>query len=221
MLKHLHHERKMQLSSVFGQSFFTFNLSKLCQDVHDSCLHCVSHFYKNKSNKALGPERQFNDCMTPNYVFSFDTMYLPKSGPYSFLLIGVEGVSSYVTLYPLKSNTVQEVINSLTVHLTLIPHFSVAKTDFGPEMSRQLTEFLAMMNIPHYSSVAMRSQSQGQPEIKIKIIRNLMNKITDASNLDRNKWAAMLPFISQTINRTHLSSVKGLSRAQLLFSPYI
>ena len=48
-----------------------------------------------------------------------------------------------------------------------------------------------------------------------------MNKITDASNSNRNKWAAMLPFISQTINRTHLSSAKGLSRAQLLFSPYI
>ena len=51
VLKHLHHERKMQLSSVFGQSFFTFNLSKLCQDVHDSRLHCASYFYKKNSNK--------------------------------------------------------------------------------------------------------------------------------------------------------------------------
>ena len=126
-----------------------------------------------------------------------------------------------MTLYPLKTNRVQEVINALKTHLTLFPHFSVAKTDFGPEMSRQLTEFLAMLNILHHSSVANRSQSQGQPEITIKIIRSLMNRITEASNVNRNKWADMLPFIAQTINSTHLSSAKGHSRAQLLFSPYI
>ena len=169
---YLRNNHLVYLDKLFSLS----NLSKLCQEVHDSCLHCLSYFYKKKSNKALGPERQFEDCMTPNYVFSFDTMYLPKSGPYSFLLIGVEQVSSYVTLYPLKTNTVQEVINALKTHLTLFPHFSVAKTDFGPEMSRQLTEFLAMLNILHHSSVANRSQSQGQPEIIIKIIRSLMNR---------------------------------------------
>ena len=107
-------------------------------------------------------------------------MYLPKSGPYNFLLIGVEIVTSYVTLYHLKTNTVAEVMKALRTHLTFFPHFSIAKSDFGPEMSQQLTEFLAIMNIHHYNGVAVRSQANGQAEITIHIIRKLMNKITDS-----------------------------------------
>ena len=83
VLRHFHYEKRMhispkQLSSIFGQCFFTLNLSKLCQDVSESCLHCVSYFFRNRSQKALGPERQFDDCLTPNWAWSFDTMYLPK-----------------------------------------------------------------------------------------------------------------------------------------------
>ena len=148
-------------------------------------------------------------------------MYLRKSGPYNFFLTGVEMVTSYVTLYPSKTNTVAEVIKALRTHLTLFPHFSVAKSDFGPDMSQQLTEFLAMMNIHHYDGVAVRSQANGQAEITIRITRKLMNKITDSANLNRSKWSEMLPFIAECINKTQLSSAKGLSRAQLLFSPHI
>ena len=114
-----------------------------------------------------------------------------------------------------------EVIKSLRTHLSLFPHFSVAKTDFGPEMSKGLTEFLAMLSIHQYDGIAVRSQANGQAEISIKIIRKLMNKITDSSSLNREKWPEMLPFISSCINQTQLSSAKGLSRAQLLFSPHI
>ena len=43
----------------------------------------------------------------------------------------------------------------------------------------------------------------------------------DSSGLNRGKWHEMLPFIANCVNQTQLCSAKGLSRAQLLFSPYV
>ena len=77
--------------------------------------------------------RLFDDVMTPNVIWLFVVMYLPPSGGFSHLLLGVEMLSAYVVLYPLKANTAEEVVRSLKPHLTLFPHFLVAKSDFGPE----------------------------------------------------------------------------------------
>ena len=136
-------------------------------------------------------------------------MYLPPSGPFTHLLLGVEMVSSYIVLYPLKSNTTSEVIRCLRTHLSLFPHFAVAKTDLGAEMSKALTEFLALFSIHHYSSIPVRSQSNGHAEISIKNIRKLINQIVDSLGLNRNHLQEMLPFIANGVNQTQLSSAKG------------
>ena len=226
VLRHFHIEKKMhisakQLGCLFGQSFFSFGWGELCQKITGECLHCITHYYKNKQNKALGEERLFDDIITPNVVWSWDVMYLPASGGFTHLLLGVEMISSYVVLYPLRANTADEVVKILKTHLSLFPHFSVAKSDFGSEMSQKVTEFLPLHSIHHYLSIPVISQSNGQAEIAIKIIRTLINRIVDSSGLQRNQWHNMIPFITNCINQTHLSSAQGLSRTQLLFSPYL
>ena len=62
VLRHFHVEKKLhispkQLGSLFGQTFYTFNLGKLCQEISEGCLHCVSHFFRNRRHRALGQER--------------------------------------------------------------------------------------------------------------------------------------------------------------------
>ena len=132
-------------------------------------------------------------------------MYLPPSGGFSHLLLGVEMLSGYVVLYPLRANTAEKVVRSLKTHLTLFPHFLVAKSDFGPEMSQKVTEFLALHSIHHYSGIPNRSQSNGQAEVNIKIVRTLINRIVDSSALHRTQWINMLPYITNCINKSHLT----------------
>ena len=55
----------------------------------------------------------------------------------------------------------------------------------------------------------------------IKIVRILINRIVDSPALHRTQWHNMLPYISNCINKTHLTSAQGLTRTQLLFSPYV
>ena len=120
--------------------------------------------------------RLFEDVMTPNMCWSFDVMYLPPSKGFTHLLLGVEMLSGYLVLYPLRANTAEEVIKSLTTHLTLFPHFLVARSDFGPEFSQKVTEFLGQHSIHHLSAIPNRSQANGQAEVNIKIVRTLLNR---------------------------------------------
>ena len=87
--------------------------------------------YRNRQTKALGGNRLFEDVMTPNLCWAFDVMYLPPSKGYTHLLLGVENLSGYLVLYPLRANTVEEVIKSLTTHLAVILIAELPKTIQG------------------------------------------------------------------------------------------
>ena len=148
-------------------------------------------------------------------------MHLPDSHGFTHILVGVEAISSYVVLYPMKGVTVDQVIKCLHQHLTLFPHFKIARTDQGPEFGRKFTQFLATHSIVHAWTIPSRSQVCGQAEISIRITRSIINKIVDASSLNRHNWFKMLPFITNSLNKGQLSGAQGLTRSQLLFSPFV
>ena len=68
-------------------------------------------------------------------------MHLPASHGYTHILVGVEAISSYVVLYPMKGVNVDQVIKCMHQHLTLFPHFKIARTDHGPEFGKNLLSF--------------------------------------------------------------------------------
>ena len=160
------------------------------------------NFYRNRQTKALGETRMFNDILTPNVCWSFDTMFLPPSKGFTHILLGVESISSYIVLYPMRGTNVDEVIRCMHIHLTVFPHFMAARTDHGPEFSSKFTEFLSTHSIHHLWSIPTRSQVNGQAEISIRIIRTLINRIVDSSAMHRTQWVKLLPFITNSINKS-------------------
>ena len=210
-----------QSAAIFGQCFFCFNLEIICKKIVDQCLHCTSNFYRHRQTQALGETRLLGDVWTPNLCWSFDTMHLPDSHGFTHILVGVEAISSYVVLYPMKGVTVDQVIKCIHQHLTLFPHFKIARTDQGPEFGKKFTQFLATHSIFHAWTIPSRSQVCGQAEISIRITRSVINKIVDASSLNRHQWFKLLPFITNSLNKGQLSGAQGLTRSQLLFSPFV
>ena len=138
-----------QSAAIFGQCFFCFNLEIICKKIVDQCLHCTSNFYRHRQTQALGESRLLGDVWTPNLCWSFDSMHLPDSHGFTHILVGVEAISSYVVLYPMKGVTVDQVIKCIHQHLTLFPHFKIARTDQGPEFGKKFTQFLATHSIFH------------------------------------------------------------------------
>ena len=215
------HMSTKQSAAIFGQTFFCFNLDTICKKIVDQCLHCTSNFYRHRQTQALGESRLFGDVWTPNLCWCFDTMHLPDSHGFTHILVGVEAISSYVVLYPMRGVTVDQVIKVVHQHLTNFPHFKIARTDGGPEFGRKFTQFLATHSIVHTWTIPTRSQVLGQAEISIRITRSIINKIVDASSLNRHSWFKMLPFISNSLNKGQLAGAQGLTRSQLLFSPFV
>merc|ERR1711873_313714 len=153
--------------------------------------------------------------------WTFDSMYLPPSQGYTHILLGVEAISSYIVLYPMRGVNVEQVIKCMHIHLTVFPHFRIARTDHGPEFGKKFTQYLSTHSIFHAWSIPSRSQVCGQAEISIRITRTMINKIVDSSALNRNQWLKLLPFISNCLNKGQLTAAQGLTRSQLLFSPFI
>ena len=126
VLRHFHVEKRLhvsakQIATLFGQNFYCFNLEEICRKITDQCLHCSTHFVRNKQTKALGETRMFTDMWTPNVCWTLDTMFLPPSQGYTHILLGVEAISSYIVLYPMRGTNVDEVIRCMHIHLTVFP----------------------------------------------------------------------------------------------------
>ena len=92
-------------------------------------------------------------------------------------------------------------------------------SDFGPEFSSKFTTQLNSMGINHTSRIPRRSQSQGNAEVAIKILKQTLTKVC-ASKLTNREWDICLPLAITSINRSNPRGAP-LSRQRLLYSPFI
>ena len=130
-------------------------------------------------------------------------------------------MSLYTALFPLKDLSVNAICKCIDQFLTLMPKFTILKTDYGAENSKALTQHLAAYNILHWNSVPGRSAQQGLVERHIRSVKNLVNKfIANRGTMDRGDWVKIIPWVAQCINNTEVHA-SGLSRYDLLFSPLI
>ena len=218
VVKMLHLSSK-QMSKLFSFTFFTRNLIRHSQEVSQECLHCTCNFLKKKNSSHLG-ERKLFPVLMPNQVWVLDTLAMPTSLGYSFLSILCDEGSGYITLYPMRACTMNEVQKCLYQHLCNFPAFSVLKSDYGTEYQEQITEFLSKFDIIHYSSIVRRSESQGLSEVSNRMVRSHLKRLISSLGLNRDKWVTILPYVSKNLNSTEIHNT-GLSRVQLLFSPLV
>ena len=75
-------------------------------------------------------------------------------------------------------------------------------SDYGPEFGSQFTAQLNSMGIEHSSRIPRRSQSQGNVEVAIKILKQALTKVC-ASKLSNKEWDIVLPLAMTSINMSN------------------
>ena len=89
------------------------------------------------------------------------------------------------------------------------------RADFGEGFTRVLEEY----NIKHTGEIPQRSQASGAVELGNKLLQTQLARIC-ASDLGKKHWHKSLPKAVQSIN-SYFPYKSGLSRVQLLFSPFV
>ena len=92
-------------------------------------------------------------------------------------------------------------------------------TDFGAEFSTAFTRQLNALGINHSSRIPRRSQSQGNAEVAIRILKTTLTKVC-AGQLTHKDWDLCLPLAITSINQSHPRGAP-LSRQKLYYSPFI
>ena len=225
VLNHLHFSRRLhistsQLARVFLMNFYCFDLQTLSQEVCDSCLPCTTNREAFKNHRELGPQKSLM-IAKPNYSYQANTAYMPPNNGFNYLWVMVDEVLLYTALFPLRDLSVTAVCKCIDKFLTLMPKFTILKTDYGGENSKALTKHLAQYNILHWNSIQARSAQQGLVERHIRSVKTLVNKIiAKQSTMNRCDWVKIISWVAQCINKTEVHA-SGLSRYDLLFSPFI
>ena len=92
-------------------------------------------------------------------------------------------------------------------------------TDFGAEFSTAFTQQLNALGINHPSCIPRRSQSQGNAEVAIKILKTTLTKVC-AGQMTHKDWDLCLPLTVTSINQSNPRGAP-LSRQKLFYSPFI
>ena len=139
---------------------------------------------------------------------------------YRFCLVIVERLTSFISAIPLKSLNADSTADAIRLFIGIIG-FTMSKfsSDYGPEFSTKFTAQLNSMGIDHTSRIPRRSQSQGNVEVAIKILKQTLTKVC-ASRLTNTEWDICLPIAVTSIN---MSNPRGapLSRLRLMYSPFV
>ena len=133
-----------------------------------------------------------------------DIAYLPQSSRgYKFCLVLVERLTSFVSAIPLKTLNAESTSNALRLFVSIVG-FSMSKfcSDYGPEFGTKFTEQLNKLGIDHASRIPRRSESQGNCEVAIKILKQTLTKVC-ASKLSNKQWDLVLPLAVTSINMSN------------------
>ena len=130
-------------------------------------------------HKISGSKRTYENNTQVGEVYFGDIAYLPQSRRgYRFCLVIVERLTSFVSAIPLKSLNAESTSNAIRLFVGIIG-FSMSKfcSDYGPEFGSKFTAQLNTMGIEHTSRIPRRSQSQGNVEVAIKILKQALTKV--------------------------------------------
>ena len=147
-----------------------------------------------------------------------DLAYLPRSTKgFKYLLCFIERVSSYMAAICLKNITAITVSEALKIFLSIIPAPARIESDFGAEFSRIFTLTCQKFNIEHSNQIPSRSQSQGNIEAGIRILKQGLSRLIASNPKGRNDWPSCIPKLIHTIN-SYFPYKSLLSCVQLFFN---
>ena len=142
------------------------------------------------------------------------------SAGYKFCVVFVDRVSSYLTAVPVKALKVANILEAITIYLSIMPFPKNFKSDMGPEYSLKFSAELAKYGILHHGLLPNRSNQQGNVEIGIKLLRTMLSKLVALDKFGgREEWTTALPVVVKNIKES-CAYGSPLSRSALQFSPF-
>jgi hypothetical protein len=132
------------------------------------------------------------------------------------LVVVIDNFSRYLSAYPIKGTTGQEIARCLIQHIGTFGCPNVIQMDNGPEMVNNLvTEVLQLLGTTGATILAYSKEENAIVERANKeVMRHLRALIFEINK--RAQWPQLLP-LSQRIINSEISSVIGVSPNDLLF----
>lgn len=164
----------------------------------NSCYPC---FLQNSSSRR----NKLGIYPVPEYPFQEISMdlceNLNKVGGFSHLLIIQDVLSEYLTIFPLKSKTMNEMSRNLLYGF--LQHFNVQRihTDNGPLFRHNIwLKLMATLNIKIIDSSSLNPQARGKAERAVGIVKTLLKKILATSTSKTLNWENLPYLVSKIIN---------------------
>jgi hypothetical protein len=209
------HPSYTQTRKEFERTFFHPQSGKAAKRVCRACIICSASSNPDKRQIGIGRDRTLKP-ERPRESMSMDILYFPKSsaGHTHGLLIS-DLFSMYLSFFPLKSKSSEEIAQALRQHFSTqgAPKYVYSDNDTA---FRGSTETLfRLFNITHITSFPY-TQKQNTVEASVRKFKNAFRAcILENQIFKQTEWHVLYPLVICRINS--MLSKYGLSREEVHF----
>ena len=217
--KQLNHPSSNQLKKAFYRYFFHPLSSTGIQATNRSCITCrLATNLKPDLHKIVNEKRTIS-AKFPRHVFAMDIIpNLPKSGPYSDILLVTDEYTKFIMLFPLVSKSSDSIYTALHQLFTYSGYIPYLRADNEISLIQAIKRLWKLFPITLLSSAPYSHQQNGLAEKGVGLFKQHVTKLIHDSTTPQEKssWYQNLPLITEYINSTIYNKTK-YTRAELFF----
>jgi hypothetical protein len=213
------HPSTTQTIKEFKAYYYHPIADRIIKEICRNCITCTQTRNKEKKNIGVGRIRTLKPTK-PREGISMDIMYLPKSkGGYTHGLLIGDLFSLYVSFYPMKSKSSQEVAKKLNLYISSHGIPKSIYSDSDPSFRGETEKIIRTYNIQHVTSYPY-NQKENQVEAQVRTFKNAYRAaIAESEIFKREHWDKLFPIVICRINS--LISKYGMSREAMHFGNVI
>jgi transposase InsO family protein len=167
---------------------------------------------RNAENRSvpIGQLRS-NEPTKPRQMVSLDIMYLPKSSKgHTHALIIADMFSMYISFFPLKGKSSEQVATALRSYFSLQGIPELVYSDNDPSFLDEVKKLLSSYNIKHATSFPYK-QNENKVESQVRNFKNLYRASLLNNDIFRSKdWNVIYPLVVIRFNT--MITKYGISR---------
>ncbi|GFY54462.1 transposon Tf2-6 polyprotein [Trichonephila inaurata madagascariensis] len=202
------HFSSAKTEEIIKREFFIPNLSKLVQNVIINCVPCILANKKSGKKGFLNPIPK-EDVPLSTYHVDFIGPLPSTNKRYQHILTIVDAFTKFTWLYPVKSTTLDDVLNKLKLQQKTFGNPKRMITDKGSTFnSKGFDDYCTEENIQNLQITTGVPRENGQVE---RIHRTLIPVFTKLSIDDPTKWYKFVDRLQRILNSTSNRSTKWSS----------
>jgi transposase InsO family protein len=184
--------------------FYFPNMLPLIKEYVSKCILCQKRKTPSHPHRAEMGEIEIPE--NPLDTVEVDIMQMPMSSASGckYVLLIIDACSRYLTAYPLKDKSTEEVTSKLQLFVLQHGAMRAVRSDHGKEFTSNIFgKSCELLKSKHLLSIPYRHQTNPRIERSIRTIRDY---ITLISEQDRLNWEDALPFAIAAYNTSfHVS----------------